>query len=227
MNAATQEASPGPSANAAYTVTCASCHRPFDAMVAAWCSCLVTERTLVCPNCGVCFCKAARDYKSRFWSGAPRALWDEKFLEHRMDVDEEPEPGGRSGRPLVLVVDDEAPIRRVAVRVVRALGCRVAWASDGRDGLARARELKPDLVLTDALMPRLDGRELARLLKSDPATAGARVVLMTALYTSVKYRVEGHKTYLVDDYVAKPVSARELSTLLERYLGDAIVASDS
>ena len=57
----------------------------FDALDASWCSCLVTERTLVCPHCLQCFCKAPAAYKSRFWSNAPKALWDRKFKEHNED----------------------------------------------------------------------------------------------------------------------------------------------
>jgi CheY-like chemotaxis protein len=204
-----------------YPVACARCRGAFDAAAAQWCSCLVTERTLVCPHCGSCFCTAGASYKSGFWAGAPRSLWDAKWRAHNGEAEEEGGrlPGGAFARPLVLVVDDEPSIRRVAVRYLRRLGYGVASATDGREGLARARSLLPDMVLTDALMPGLDGRDLALQLKGDGATARMPVVVMTALYTSMKYRLEGYKRYRVDDYLSKPVDPGALRAAVERHAG--------
>jgi len=82
-----------------------------------------------------------------------------------------------------------------------------------------AQRYKPDLVLTDALMPRMDGREMARRIKEEAATAKAKVVVMTALYTNVKYRTEGFKKYKVDDYLAKPLTFEDLRAVLQKHLG--------
>ncbi|HET6899772.1 MAG TPA: hypothetical protein VFK70_15560, partial [Vicinamibacteria bacterium] len=89
-----------------YSVACHNCGSTFDALDTPWCSCLVTERTLVCPNCLQCFCKAPAAYKSRFWSSAPKALWDRKFKEHHEDFTPpvNPDPD-EAVRPLVLLVD--------------------------------------------------------------------------------------------------------------------------
>jgi CheY-like chemotaxis protein len=203
-----------------YSVSCHSCNRAFDAMAAPWCSCLVTERTLSCPHCGKCFCKAGPLYKNRFWSGAPRALWDRKFQEHHEAAApvRAPEPDAVT-RPLVLVVDDEPDIRRVATSVVESLGYGVVLAANGEEGLELARRYKPDLVLTDALMPKLDGREMARRLKEEADTAKAKVVVMTALYTNAKYRTEGVRVYRVDDYLAKPLAVDDLRAVLAKHLG--------
>jgi hypothetical protein len=86
---------------AQYTIACATCRGAFDAAAAEWCSCLVTERTLVCPHCGSCFCKASTSYKSHFWSGAPRSLWDAKWHAHRGEDAEEGGrlPGGATSSP--------------------------------------------------------------------------------------------------------------------------------
>jgi hypothetical protein len=91
-----------------YSVACHNCQGELDALDATWCSCLVTERTLVCPHCLQCFCKAPAAYKSRFWSSAPKGLWDRKFKEHNEDFHPpaSPDPDAVS-RPLVLVVADQ------------------------------------------------------------------------------------------------------------------------
>jgi CheY-like chemotaxis protein len=119
----------------------------------------------------------------------------------------------------VLLVDDEKDIQRVASRVIQSLGYGLVLGHNGEEGLALARRYQPDLVLTDALMPRMDGREMARQIKEEPTTASAKVVLMTSLYTNVKYRNEGFKTYKVDDYLAKPLAFEDLRAVLQKYLG--------
>jgi CheY-like chemotaxis protein len=207
-------------AEAGYTVACEKCKARFDALKAEWCSCLVSERSFACPSCGSCFCKAAAAYKHKFWSGAPKAMWDRKLAE-RSDTYEPPaNPApGAAQRPLVLLVDDEKDIQRVAIRVLQELGYGVVLARNGAEGLELAKSYKPDLVLTDALMPKLDGREMGRQIKSDPETASAKVVVMTALYTAAKYRQEGLRAYKADDYLSKPLEAAELRAVLERLLG--------
>src|SRR6185436_6195458 len=148
-----------------YEAACHRCQETFDTMQAAWCSCLVTERTLVCPSCHGCFCQAPAPYKNAFWSKAPRSLWDRKFAEHHADFSPKPNPEPADTlRPLVLVVDDEKDILRVALRTVEALGYGVIHAQNGEDGLALVRRYRPDLVLADALMPRPAGREMCRLI---------------------------------------------------------------
>ncbi len=203
-----------------YSVACHNCRSDFDALDATWCSCLVAERTLVCPQCLQCFCKAPAAYKSRFWSNAPRSLWDRKFKEPHEDFapPANPEPDA-ARRPLVLGVDDEKDNQRVASRVIQSLGYGLLLAYDGEEGLELARRYRPELVLTDALMPKLDGREMGRRIKDDPEGAATKVVVMTGLYTNVKYRTEGFKVYKVDDYLAKPLAFEELRALLQKHLG--------
>ena len=104
-----------------------------------------------------------------------------------------PDPGA-APRPLCLVVDDEKDIQRVASRVIESLGYGLVLARDGEEGLALARLYRPQLVLTDALMPRLDGREMGRRIKADPECGTPKVVVMTALYTNMKYKTEGYRS---------------------------------
>ena len=204
----------------AYSVHCANCRSPFDAMDTPWCSCLVTERTLVCPHCLTCFCKAPAAYKQGFWGKAPRELWERKFAEHNAVFEPRPNPDpSEVARPLVLLVDDEKDIQRVATRVIDSLGYGLVVGKNGEEGLELARRYRPDLVLTDALMPKMDGREMGRRIKEDPDAKGAKVVVMTALYTSVKYRTEAFKTFKADDYLTKPLEFNDLRALLQKHLG--------
>jgi CheY-like chemotaxis protein len=147
-------------------------------------------------------------------------MWDRK-LEPRREEFKPPTnpPPATAQRPLVLVVEDEKEIQRVAVSVIEALGYGLVLARDGQEGLDLAREYKPDLVLTDALMPKLDGREMARQLKQSPETAQIKIVVMTALYTSVKYQQEAYRAFKVDGYLTKPLEFEDLRATLEKHLG--------
>ena len=60
---------------------------------------------------------------------------------------------------------------------------------------------------------------MGRRIKTDPETARTKVVVMTALYTNVKYRLEGLKGYKVDDYLAKPLAFDDVRALLQKHLG--------
>jgi len=203
-----------------YVIACHNCQSPFDALEAAWCSCLVTERTLVCASCLTCFCKAPSAYKQHFWSAAPKSLWDRKFQEHHEESAPRPNPEeGAVVRPLVLLVEDEKDVQRIGARVIESLGYGLILGCNGVEGLELARKYHPDLVLTDALMPKMDGREMCRRIKEDSELSGTRVVVMTSLYTSVKHQTEAYKTHKVDDYLVKPLDFNQLRTLLEKHLG--------
>jgi PAS domain S-box-containing protein len=110
-------------------------------------------------------------------------------------------------RARVLVADDNADMRAYAQRL---LGARweVDLVPDGLTALERIRESPPDLVLTDVMMPGLDGFELLRAIRSDPATRALPVILLSAR-AGEESRVEGLDAG-ADDYLVKPFSAREL-----------------
>jgi CheY-like chemotaxis protein len=203
-----------------YVVACYACRASFDALEATWCSCIATERTLVCPSCLTCFCKALPQYKQLFWRNAPRTLWDRKLEEHQQAFELAPNPEpAEAARPLVLLVDDEKDIQRVASRAITGLGYGLVVARNGQEGLELARRYRPDLVLSDALMPQMDGREMCRRIKEAPETANVKTIVMTALYTAVKYKTEAHKAYRVDDYLNKPLDFALLRDMLQKHLG--------
>jgi PAS domain S-box-containing protein len=110
-------------------------------------------------------------------------------------------------RPRVLVVDDNADMRDY-VSGLLADEYAITTAVDGRDALERARAAPPDLVLTDVMMPRLDGFGLLAELRGDPATMHIPVVMLSA--RSGEEAASVGLEAGADDYLVKPFSAREL-----------------
>jgi two-component system, OmpR family, KDP operon response regulator KdpE len=108
-------------------------------------------------------------------------------------------------QPLVLVADDEPRITKLVVLVLQEAGFRVVSAASGEEALARAEEVRPDLVLLDLLMPDLDGIEVMRELREWRAVP---VILLTAR-GSIADRAKGLDLG-ADDYVAKPFDPDEL-----------------
>ena len=108
----------------------------------------------------------------------------------------------------VLVVDDNRDIVRVIRRILNTQNYRISEASDGEQALSLAREHLPDLILLDVMLPKKDGLDVCRELKSDPATAGIMIILVTGR-ASVDHRVQGFEAG-ADDYVPKPFHVPEL-----------------
>ena len=118
-------------------------------------------------------------------------------------------------RPLVLVADDNADMRQY---IVRLLGSqyRTDAVPDGQAALEAARARLPALVLTDVMMPRLDGFGLLKALRADPRTSSLPVIMLSAR-AGEESRIEGlHKG--ADDYIVKPFSGRELLARVTAHL---------
>jgi signal transduction histidine kinase len=114
--------------------------------------------------------------------------------------------GSSSGR--VVVADDNADLRAYIARLLAERGYQVATAPDGEVALDAIRRSRPDLVVTDVMMPRLDGFGLLRAIREDPALRDLPVVVLSAR-AGEEAKVEGLEAG-ADDYLAKPFSAREL-----------------
>lgn len=202
-----------------YVVTCYNCRNRFDAIETTWCSCLATERTLICPSCLKCFCGSALEYKIDFWADAPRTMWDRRVKEESRFAELAPNKDAANlKRPLILVVDDEVPILSMASQALEGLGYGVVTATNGEEGLATARLYSPDLVLSDALMPRMDGREMCRQLKVDPQFPKLKVIIMSSLSYSGKQRSGAFREFRIDEYLQKPVDLYILRSLLDKFL---------
>ena len=108
----------------------------------------------------------------------------------------------------IIVVDDDPDIARFVEVNLRSAGYDVAVASDGEEALERAAELRPDLVLLDVMMPRLDGFEVAQRLRKNPQTANTSIIMLTAKALSAD-KVTGLQSG-ADDYIIKPFDPIEL-----------------
>jgi len=108
----------------------------------------------------------------------------------------------------VLLADDNADMREYIRRLLDAQGYGVEAVADGEAALAAARRMRPALILTDVMMPRLDGLELLAAVRDDQALCDVPVILLSAR-AGEEARVEGLDAG-ADDYVGKPFSAREL-----------------
>jgi diguanylate cyclase (GGDEF)-like protein len=108
----------------------------------------------------------------------------------------------------ILVVDDDPDIARFVEVNLRSVGYDVLVASDGEEALNRAEELRPDLVLLDVMMPRVDGFEVAQRLRRNPRTANTSIIMLTAKALSSD-KVLG-LTSGADDYIIKPFDPIEL-----------------
>lgn len=120
-----------------------------------------------------------------------------------------------AAQPRVLVVEDEPEIASVLTEVLRSR-YRVELARDGAEGLARARASRPDLVVMDVFLPKLDGLDAAVALKSSSDTANIPVILLSA-HQGVADRVRSLNLGAVD-YLSKPFNAMELLSRTERAL---------
>jgi signal transduction histidine kinase/DNA-binding response OmpR family regulator len=134
---------------------------------------------------GAADCQASQPQQAITHTGSPIHIW----------------------QPRILLADDNADMRRYVERILSS-HWTVEAVSDGRAALQAARKRVPDLVLTDVMMPGLDGFELLRELRADPRTRAVPVILLSAR-AGEESRLEGLSAG-ADDYLIKPFSAREL-----------------
>jgi DNA-binding response OmpR family regulator len=129
----------------------------------------------------------------------------------------------------VLVVDDDPVILKLLEVNFEMEGFLVIRASDGAEGLERARAMRPDIVVLDVMMPRMTGYEVAKALREDDDTAHIPIIFVTARAQSSD--VERGMELGVDDYVTKPFDPLDLiarvNTLLARSQAAAEVNGES
>jgi DNA-binding response OmpR family regulator len=120
---------------------------------------------------------------------------------------------------VVLIADDEEDIVRFVEINLRLEGFDVVAAHDGEEALAKALDLAPDLVLLDAMMPRMDGYEVCSRLRADPRSAHIPVIMLTA--KSLEADRVLAQTVGADDCVIKPFDPAELLTKVKSRLRQA------
>jgi two-component system alkaline phosphatase synthesis response regulator PhoP len=121
----------------------------------------------------------------------------------------------------ILIIDDDADFVASTRTVLESKPYKVIVASNGEEGLRKAREDKPDLILLDVIMPVKDGFTAVEQLKKDPTLAKIPVLMLTS------YSTQGSGTGIprgmgysleAEDYINKPVTPKDLLTVVEKYL---------
>ena len=121
--------------------------------------------------------------------------------------------------PTILIADDDPLLVKLVDYRLSARGYRVIAALDGQTALERSAEEHPDLVVRDALMPRLDGFEVRRRLKEAPATRDIPVLMLTA--RKQEHDIVAALSLGARDYLAKPFSPEELALRIGNILRDS------
>ena len=132
----------------------------------------------------------------------------------------------------ILVVDDDRPTAMIISSILKKQGYEVFTAFDGMNGLRKAHEVKPDLVVLDIMMPLMNGYEVCRRLQSNPDTADIAVLMLTAKgRIDAEAEAEGPKQYFdrvqdqlrafdsgAMDFLTKPVKAKEVAKRVKALL---------
>jgi len=119
-------------------------------------------------------------------------------------------------RPTILIVDDEASIRSGLADTISRHGFNVVTAEDGRDGILKAKEVMPDLILSDVMMPAQNGFEMRREMSADPILASIPFIFLTT-GAGVEDRITGLPDGS-DDFITKPFVSEELISHIETVL---------
>jgi CheY-like chemotaxis protein len=113
----------------------------------------------------------------------------------------------------ILLVEDEEPIQQFIGDLLQEEGYRVQCASDGAQALDLVADRRPDLVLTDLMMPIMNGFELCRRLKDNPVTSGIPIVVMSAVGRQQAIECDA------DDFLGKPFELDALLQIVARHVG--------
>jgi CheY-like chemotaxis protein len=117
----------------------------------------------------------------------------------------------------ILVIDDEPDVVRLVNKVLSGRGHIVQIARDGASALARVEHEPPEVILLDSELPKIDGAEVCRRLKTDAATAGIPIVMMTSAYIDI-YDVDAEGG--PDAFVVRPFAREVLANVIDRALAD-------
>jgi chemosensory pili system protein ChpA (sensor histidine kinase/response regulator) len=135
------------------------------------------------------------------------------------------EADARDGRTFVMVVDDSITVRRVTERLLERNGMRVITAKDGLDAVSLLRDHRPDIILLDIEMPRMDGYEVANHVRNDPRLKQIPIVMITSR-VGQKHRARAIESG-VDDYLGKPYQENQLLAAIGALVEDPRAAGES
>jgi DNA-binding response OmpR family regulator len=116
----------------------------------------------------------------------------------------------------ILVIDDDHDIVETIAFILRSKGFSVITAFDGNDGIIKAKDQQPDIIMLDLRMPQMDGFEVCNKLKSDDVTKRIPVIILTAMNdNNAHYKSQ---KYGADDYIIKPFILPILVTKINKFL---------
>jgi len=124
-------------------------------------------------------------------------------------------------RKRILVVDDEPSIREILAIQLSRMGYEVTIAADGEEGLEAFQKEKPDLILLDLMMPRLDGLSVCQQIRTLEKKSGGRVPILFLTARDTRHDKTSAALCGGDDFVAKPVSMQELRDRVDAVIGKA------
>ena len=116
----------------------------------------------------------------------------------------------------ILIVDDEADIIEILQFVLESEGYKCYTAFDGEEGLKLAREIHPDLIILDVMMPKINGYKISRLLKYDNKYKDIPILMITAR-SQEEDKIIGEETG-ADEYITKPFEFGDIIEAINRYL---------
>lgn len=119
----------------------------------------------------------------------------------------------------VLIIDDEKKVRTLIETTLSIGEIEILQASSGEEGLKKAREVMPDIILLDVMMPGIDGFEVCRLLKKDPATKDIHIIMLTA--RGQREDKERGLSAGANGYFVKPFSPINLMNMIDEILIDS------
>ena len=124
-----------------------------------------------------------------------------------------------SHRKKILLIDDEPELIKAVDIRLKSIGYEVALSYDGRAGIDKAKEIKPDLILLDLLMPIMDGYSAAKILKDDPETKHIPIIILTASQREdLKTRC---RELGVTSFIMKPFETSDLLMMVKAILKEA------
>ncbi len=119
----------------------------------------------------------------------------------------------------VLIVDDDRVTLTMLQQILSNSGYEVITAMDGEEGYQRAQEANPDLLISDMLIPKIDGLELCKNIKESPNLSQIKVILMTGVYKGVTFKFEARDVG-ADDFVEKPFDRDNLLSRVAHLIGE-------
>lgn len=118
----------------------------------------------------------------------------------------------------IIVVDDDRVTLTMLQMTLSKSGFHVLTAQDGAEGYELAQKEMPDILITDMLLPKIDGMELCRKIKEDPELQDIKVILMTAVYKGMSFKHEA-KECGASDFIEKPINTTNLIHRVKVLLG--------